>query len=150
MASGQNSALSSNSPACSGTFTVMATVPASWSRSAVTQRSRSSGVSSMPRAPAGLVERAASSFARSRTVSSNRRGGASSSTSRHSTAVRPLTPSGRVAKTSARSLRVPRLSTTRVSPPVPGSTPSSGTSGSATVEELSSTRTMWSQARASS
>ena len=40
----------------------------------------------------------------------------------HSTACWPLTPSARVAKTSARSRRTWRLSTTRVSPPVPGST----------------------------
>ena len=41
--------------------------------------------------------------------------------------------------TSARSRRTRRLSTNRVSPPVPGSTPSSGTSGSETAELPSST-----------
>jgi hypothetical protein len=72
------------------------------------------------------------------------------STSRHCTAFSPRMPSAVVEKTSARSRRTPRLSTTRVSPPVPGRTPSSGTSGSDTAEELSSTSTIWSQARASS
>ena len=67
--------------------------------------------------------------ARSRTTSAKRERGASASTSPHSTAWRPLLPSVRVAKTSARSRRTWRLSTTRVSPPVPGSTASSGTSG---------------------
>jgi hypothetical protein len=43
-----------------------------------------------------------------------------------------------------------RLSTTRVSPPVPGSTPSSGTSGRLTVELPSSTSRISSQASASS
>ncbi len=53
------------------------------------------------------------------------------STRSQSSACWPLTPSARVAKTSARSRRTWRLSTTRVRPPVPGSTASSGTSGSA-------------------
>jgi hypothetical protein len=39
---------------------------------------------------------------------------------------------------------------TRVRPPVPGSTPSSGTSGSYTEDERSSTSTISSQASASS
>jgi hypothetical protein len=67
-----------------------------------------------------------------------------------STAVAPRTPSGLVANKSALSLRTCRLSTNRVSPPVPGSTPSNGTSGSETVEEPSSMSTISSQARASS
>ena len=76
--------------------------------------------------------------------------GAMESTSFHSTAWRPLTPSARVAKTSARSRRTWRLSTTRVSPPVPGSTASSGTSGSETVLDRSSMSTISSHASASS
>ena len=60
------------------------------------------------------------------------------------------TPSLVVQKMSARSRRTLRLSVTRVRPPVPGSTPSSGTSGRLTVDERSSTITMRSQARASS
>ena len=52
--------------------------------------------------------------------------------------------------TSARSRRTLRLSTTRVRPPVPGSTARSGTSGSDTAEEESSTRRISSQASASS
>ena len=46
-----------------------------------------------------------------------------------STARLPRTPSVSVLKSSARSRRTLRLSTTRVRPPVPGSTPSSGVSG---------------------
>ena len=42
------------------------------------------------------------------------------------------------------------MSDTRVSPPVPGSTPSSGSSGSDTAEDRSSTSMMCSQASASS
>ncbi len=49
------------------------------------------------------------------------------------------TPSAVVQKTSARSRRTLRLSTMRVRPPVPGSTPSSGTSGRLTAVERSST-----------
>ena len=52
----------------------------------------------------------------------------------------PLMPSASVVNRSARSRRTLRLSTSRVSPPVPGSTPSSGTSGSDTVLLPSSTR----------
>ena len=63
--------------------------------------------------------------------------------------VRP-NPSALDANRSARSLRTKRLSTTRVRPPVPGITPSSGTSGKDTVEDPSSTRTISSQASASS
>ncbi len=55
-----------------------------------------------------------------------------------------------VEKKSAWSRRTLRLSTTRVSPPVPGSTPSSGTSGSETAELPSSTSTISSQQSASS
>ena len=55
-----------------------------------------------------------------------------------------------VQKMSARSCRTLRLSVTRVRPPVPGSTPSSGTSGSDTDDERSSTSTISSQASASS
>src|SRR5262249_36932253 len=51
---------------------------------------------------------------------------------------------------SARSRRTCRLSDTRVSPPVPGSPPSSGSSGSDTAEDRSSTSMMCSQASASS
>src|SRR5262249_51143338 len=70
--------------------------------------------------------------ARFRTVSSSRERGTSSSTRPHSTARWPFTPSSVVQKKSARSRRIFRLSTSRVSPPVPGSTPRSGTSGSDT------------------
>ena len=59
-------------------------------------------------------------------------------------------PSSIVQKASARSRRTLRLSVTRVSPPVPGSTASSGNSGSATVELPSSASRMWSVASASS
>jgi benzoyl-CoA-dihydrodiol lyase len=55
-----------------------------------------------------------------------------------------------VQNTSARSRRTLRLSVTRVSPPVPGSTASSGNSGSDTAEEPSSINMMWSAASASS
>src|SRR5205823_6017770 len=72
------------------------------------------------------------------------------STRRQACAVRPRTPSLRVATTSARSLRTPRLSTSLVRPPVPGSTASSGTSGIETAVEPSSTRMISSHARASS
>ena len=69
---------------------------------------------------------------------------------RHSTARLPLMPSSVVQNTSAWSRRTLRLSVTRVSPPVPGSTPSSGTSGSDTADEPSSISMMWSAASASS
>ena len=62
-----------------------------------------------------------------------RAAGRSSSTSPHALRVRPRTPSAVVQNTSARSRRTLRLSTRRVRPPVPGSTPSSGTSGRLTV-----------------
>src|SRR4029079_1273627 len=76
--------------------------------------------------------------------------GAIASTSPQSTACWPLIPSVRVAKTSARSRRTNRLSTTRVSPPVPGRTASSGTSGSETADARSSINRISSQASASS
>ena len=60
------------------------------------------------------------------------------------------TPSLRVATTSAKSLRTFRLSTSRVSPPVPGSTASSGTSGSDTAADPSSIMMISSHASASS
>jgi hypothetical protein len=75
-------------------------------------------------------------------VASNREFGTTSSTSRQSTARSPLMPSSTVQKTSARSRRTLRLSVMRVSPPVPGSTASSGTSGSDTEAEPSSVRMM--------
>jgi hypothetical protein len=59
-------------------------------------------------------------------------------------------PSATVQNTSARSRRTLRLSTSRVSPPVPGSTASSGVSGNDTAELPSSTSTISSQASASS
>ena len=62
----------------------------------------------------------------------------------------PPIPSAFVEKKSARSRRTCRLSTTRVRPPVPGSTPSSGSSGSDTTDDRSSTSMMCSQASASS
>ena len=104
----------------------------------------------MPFAPAGRSDLAANSLARAATVSSSLEFGTTSSTSFHSTARLPLTPSSVVQNTSAWSRRTLRLSVTRVSPPVPGSTASSGSSGSDTVEEPSSTRMMWSAASASS
>ena len=76
--------------------------------------------------------------------------GTVASTSPHSTARLPLMPSASVENTSARSRRTLRLSTRRVRPPVPGRTPSSGTSGSDTVDEPSSSSTISSQASASS
>ena len=67
--------------------------------------------------------------ARLATASWNLLVGYTASTKRHSTARLPRTPSVSVLKSSARSRRTLRLSTTRVRPPVPGSTPSSGVSG---------------------
>src|SRR5262249_58493946 len=85
-----------------------------------------------------------------RTASVNRERGTTSSTRPQSTARRPFTPSSVVQKKSARSRRTFRLSTNRVSPPVPGSTASSGTSGSDTAVLASSAITIHSVARASS
>ena len=111
---------------------------------------RSRGVSATPVASAGRSEVAARAAARAATASSRAERGTSSSTSFHSSARRPRTPSPVVQKKSARSRLTRRLSTTRVSPPVPGSTASSGTSGSDTAVAPSSTRRMWSVASASS
>ena len=70
------------------------------------------------------------------------------STSFHSSARSARTPSEVVQNTSARSRRILRLSTSRVRPPVPGSTPSSGTSGRLTAVERSSIMAISSQANA--
>jgi hypothetical protein len=59
-------------------------------------------------------------------------------------------PSATVLKKSERSRRIFRLSAMRVSPPVPGSTPSSGTSGNDTALLRSSTSRILSHASASS
>src|SRR6267378_3157658 len=107
-----------------------------------------SSLTPAPRATPGAL--AARSRARWATVSANLLRGTTASTRPHSTARLPFTPSASVEKASARSRRTFRLSTTRVRPPVPGSTPSNGTSGSATVEDPSSISTMSSQASASS
>jgi hypothetical protein len=80
----------------------------------------------------------------------NRLVGYTASTKRHSTARLPFTPSATVLKKSATSRRTCRLSTTRVRPPVPGSTPRSGVSGRLTALLPSSTRMISSQASASS
>ena len=98
----------------------------------------------------GLSRYLASLAARSWTWAPNCAGFTAASTRRHSTARWPRTPSTLVQKMSARSWRTRRLSVTRVRPPVPGSTPSSGTSGSDTDDERSSTSTISSQASASS
>src|SRR5205814_7630180 len=92
----------------------------------------------------------ANASARSLSLSSQAEGGTTSSTSRQSSARRPRTPSSAAQNTSARSRRTRRLSVKRVSPPVPGSTPSKGTSGNATAERRSSTSMIQSQANASS
>ncbi|MEZ5234701.1 MAG: hypothetical protein R2749_18650 [Acidimicrobiales bacterium] len=98
----------------------------------------------------GRSERAARAAARSATVCSKLLRGAMASTRPHCSAWRPRAPSVRVENTSARSRRTLRLSTTRVNPPVPGSTASNATSGSDTAEDRSSMSTMSSQASASS
>src|SRR5437588_2931125 len=112
--------------------------------------SRWSGVSWTPRASVGRSLLSASSRARLATVSLHWAGFTTSSTSFQSFARWPWTPSETVQKMSARSRRTLRLSVTRVSPPVPGRTPRSGTSGRDTAEERSSIRKISSQARASS
>src|SRR5262249_22806565 len=112
--------------------------------------SRRSGYNGLPGPPEGRSDPAASSFARRATSSLNRLVGYTASTRRQSTARLPRTPSAAVLKQSARSRRTLRLSTTRVRPPVPGRTPSSGVSGRLTAELPSSTRKISSQARASS
>lgn len=83
---------------------------------------------------------AANSFARAAIVSSNFEFGTVSSTRFHSTAFFAAHAFLNAANTSARSRRTLRLSVTRVSPPVPGNTASSGTSGSATLDVPSSVR----------
>jgi hypothetical protein len=92
----------------------------------------------MPLAWAGRFDFAANSLARFATASSSFEPGTTSSTSRQSTARLPLIPSSVVQNTSAWSRRTFRLSVTRVSPPVPGSTARRGSSGNDTVEEPSS------------
>ena len=82
--------------------------------------------------PDAFFDAAANSLARSFTVSSNFELAITSSTRRHSLARSPRTPSSIEQNTSARSRRTLRLSVTRVRPPVPGRTASSGTSGRAT------------------
>ncbi len=62
----------------------------------------------------------------------------------------PWFPSAGEGNTWERSRRILRLSVIRVGPPVPGSTPSSGSSGNATAELPSSTSRISSQASASS
>ncbi|KAG0736684.1 hypothetical protein G6F24_018246 [Rhizopus arrhizus] len=104
----------------------------------------------MPCSPGCRSLLSASASARSRTAASKRAGLTTASTSRQSLARWPRTPSTSVQKMSAWSWRTRRLSVTRVRPPVPGSTPSSGTSGSATEDERSSISRISSQARASS
>jgi hypothetical protein len=84
------------------------------------------------------------------TFSANCDFGQIASTRPQATAFLPRMPSAIVQNTSARSRRTLRLSTRRVRPPVPGSTPSSGTSGSDTAELLSLTRWISSHASASS
>ena len=108
------------------------------------------GSSSIPGPVAGRSLVAARAAARARTRAANSERGTASSTSRHSAARLPFAPSLAVANQSARSRRTPRLSTRRVRPPVPGSTPSWGTSGSETAAEPSSTSRISSQASASS
>ena len=100
--------------------------------------SRASGVSAMPFASGSRADFAANSSAPRRDRVLELQLGAISSTSRHSSARLPRTPSSMEQKTSARSRRTLRLSVTRVRPPVPGSTASSGISGSATELEPSS------------
>ena len=105
-------------------------------------------VSEGRRSGAGTL--AASAVARSRTTRAKSAGLAKASTSRQSTARCPRTPSVVVQKTSARSRRTLRLSVSRVSPPVPGRTPSNDTSGRLTADERSSIKRISSQASASS
>jgi hypothetical protein len=93
---------------------------------------------------------AASSRAIAPTDSFHLESGAIASTRFHSTARLPLMPSATVEKRSQRSRRTLRLSVMRVRPPVPGSTPSSGTSGNETALLRSSTSRILSHASASS
>jgi hypothetical protein len=99
---------------------------------------RVNGVSLMPGPDATRGDCAANSLARVSIVSSNFDPGTTASTSRHSTARLPLTPSSVVQNASAWSRRTRRLSETRVSPPVPGRTARSGNSGSETAAVPSS------------
>ena len=117
----------------------------------VVGRRRRAAPSAMPgsRRRAGRIARRGPRPA-PRTSSAKRLRGATASTRPHATACWPFTPSARVEKTSARSRRTWRLSTTRVRPPVPGSTASNGTSGSDTADDRSSTSTISSHASASS
>ncbi len=101
-------------------------------------------------APAGRSLDLASSIARFFTCSAKSCGRTTSSTNPQSFAREPCTPSDVVQNTSARSRRTLRLSVTRVRPPVPGKTPSSGSSGKLTAEERSSTSTISSHANANS
>ena len=79
---------------------------------------RASGVSSMPVASAGRSERSARACARLATASPSLERGTISSTSFHSSARLPRTPSVKVQKTSAWSRRTRRLSTIqRTTPP---------------------------------
>ena len=103
---------------------------------------RSNGRSVIPSDTSGLGDAAANSTARAATTSSNLEFGTASSTSFHLTARLPLTPSSVEQNTSARSRRTWRLSVTRVSPPVPGSTASNGTSGKDTEDDESSVSMM--------
>ena len=146
--SGYQSALRS-SLAASGPFTVRVAVRVSRSIWTSIRRLSPSGVRATP-CPPGRSESLASSRARAFTISANCCGFAMWSTRRHCFARSARTPSAVVQNTSARSRRTLRLSTRRVSPPVPGSTPSSGTSGRLTVEERSSIIAISSQASASS
>jgi hypothetical protein len=102
----------------------------------------------MPRAFGSRGEAATCAAVRSRTSAANSDGGAIPSTSFHAFARSARTPSAFVQNRSATSRRTLRLSTTRVRPPVPGSTPSSGTSGRLTAVERSSTMRISSQASA--
>ncbi len=103
---------------------------------------RASGASVMPLPSPLRFERCGEFLGALGDLASSLVFGAISSTSRHATARLPLTPSSMVQKKSAWSRRTLRLSVTRVSPPVPGSTASSGTSGSETAAEPSSARMM--------
>src|SRR5229473_988293 len=138
----------SRGPPSAGPVTVMVAVRAARSNATSTLRSRGGSVT--PWASAGRSLCAASACARSLTSAAKRAGGAAWSMSFHCLARSARTPSAVVQKTSARSRRTLRLSTRRVRPPVPGSTPKSGTSGRLTVEERSSTMTISSQASATS
>jgi hypothetical protein len=104
----------------------------------------------MPLASVGRSEVAANVAARAAMRSSQAEGGTISSTSRQSSARWPRAPSSVAQKMSARSRRTLRLSVSRVSPPVPGSTAKSGTSGSDTDERRSSIKVIQSHAAASS